>query len=469
MKIKLHDIEPDEGNPFLNCKLGREQYASILTNIIATYSDGFVLAINNEWGTGKTTFVKMWQQLLKKEGYKTLYFNAWENDFDSSPLVAIISELKTLVTESNKRVYNSVLSKGAVLAKNIVPALVKSIAEKYIEIETLNDAIKNFAKGTTEILEQEIKDFTQKKETIKEFRKTIEQFIKEDNSQKPLVFFIDELDRCRPDYAVEFLEQMKHLFSVKGIVFVLSIDKNHLACSIRGFYGNENINTEEYLRRFIDLEYSIPNPSIKEFCKYLFEYYSFKDFFFAERRVSHRHLQGEADSFLIMAELLFNKSNSTLRQQEKIFGSARLILQSFKIDEPLFPYLLFFLIFIKTIKNDSYKKIEQGSIMLQDLSDLFNEIMSAETDYQHNLNLIYVEALILHFYNNNKGPYKEKLLINDDNGNQFCIVKSKLDVENSRYSLAACLNDIDNNFNYRDYNLNYFLKKISLLDPVYFF
>ena len=65
MKIKHHEIEIPQENPFANCKLAREPYARVLTDIANTYADGFVLAINNEWGTGKTTFVKMWQQQLK--------------------------------------------------------------------------------------------------------------------------------------------------------------------------------------------------------------------------------------------------------------------------------------------------------------------------------------------------------------------------------------------------------------------
>lgn len=65
MKIKHHEIIPNKENPFAECKLGREPYARVLTDIVNTYADGFVLAINNEWGTGKTTFVKMWQLMLK--------------------------------------------------------------------------------------------------------------------------------------------------------------------------------------------------------------------------------------------------------------------------------------------------------------------------------------------------------------------------------------------------------------------
>lgn len=320
MKIKHHEIEISQEKPFSNCKLNREQYAKVLTEIIRTYVDGFVLAINNEWGTGKTTFVKMWKQQLNNEGFQAIYFNAWENDFNNNPLVAIMSELKPLTKGKidNEKIFKSVVEKSAVLTKNIAPPLVKSLIKKYVvDTDVIDAAIENATKAATEILEEEIKEYTDKKKTIKEFRSELEKFIETTESQKPLVFIVDELDRCRPNYSVEVLEQLKHFFSVTGIVFVLSIDKNHLASSIKGFYGSDKINTDEYLRRFIDLEYSIPKPSNKVFCEYLFDYYEFNDFFSSLQRKQYHELQNDAEYLLKVAELLFHKANAILRQQEK--------------------------------------------------------------------------------------------------------------------------------------------------------
>jgi len=295
MKIRHREIEISKENPFAECKLERKQYANILTKIVNNYADGFVLAINNEWGTGKTTFVKMWQQALSNDGFQTIYFNAWENDFDNNPIVALMSELKGLTNTKNSEVFKSIVEKGAILAKNVLPALVKSIANKFIDIEMLTDAIENVTRGTTEILENEINEYITKKKTVLEFKEYLERFVKTTETDKPLIFIIDELDRCRPDYAVELLEQIKHFFSVSGIVFVLSIDKNHLASSIKGYYGSECINTDEYLRRFIDLEYSIPRPSTKSFCKYLYTYYSFGDFYLSDERKGHQVFQNDPE------------------------------------------------------------------------------------------------------------------------------------------------------------------------------
>lgn len=466
MKIKHHEIEIPQENPFANCKLAREPYARVLTDIVNTYADGFVLAINNEWGTGKTTFVKMWQQQLENEGFQTIYFNAWENDFDSNPLVALMSELETLTNAKNKKVFKSVVEKGAVLVKNIAPSLAKSLIKKYVvDIDEIAvDAIENVTKASTEILESEIKEYADKKKTIIEFRKELEKFVKQADNTKPLIFIVDELDRCRPNYSVEVLEQIKHFFSVSGIVFVLSIDKNHLASAVKGFYGSEQIDSNEYLRRFIDLEYSIPKPSTKDFIKYLFEYYSFKDFFSSQERMQFRELHSDSENFTSMADFLLTKSNATLRQQERIFALTRLVLCSFKINEYTFPHLLFLLVYLKIIRVDLFQQIEKGELTLQELSDSIGNLMLSEDKDNHRINTAYVEALLLWFYNNNR-EYRKKidLIGRDEEGKPTTPIKSKLLSEND--SLASYFENIDRQ-RYDHLKLDFLLKRINLTEPV---
>src|SRR5690606_14703518 len=131
-----------------------------------------------------------------------------ENDFDKNPLIAIMAELKSL-TKNDDTAFKSVLQKGAILTKNIVPELLKALLTKYTGLDKATiDAIKNTSEGVTEILKDEIEEYASKKKTILEFRDELEDFVKKNTNNKPLVFIIDELDRCRPDYAVEVLEQM---------------------------------------------------------------------------------------------------------------------------------------------------------------------------------------------------------------------------------------------------------------------
>jgi hypothetical protein len=90
-----------------------------------------------------------------------------------------------------------------------------------------------------------------------------------DKGSKPIVFVIDELDRCRPPFAVELLEKIKHLFSVDGLIFVLAIDRQQLSEAVRCLYG-QGLDADNYLRRFIDLEYRLPAPKIEQFVKVQF-------------------------------------------------------------------------------------------------------------------------------------------------------------------------------------------------------
>ena len=120
--------------------------------------------------------------------------------------MALMSELKPLTKGKidGEKVFKSVVEKGAILTKNVVPALVRSLIKKYIvDTDLIDDAIENVTKAATEILEEEIKEYSDKKKTITEFRNELEKFVKKTEGSKPLIFFIDELDRCRPNYAVE--------------------------------------------------------------------------------------------------------------------------------------------------------------------------------------------------------------------------------------------------------------------------
>ena len=119
MKIRHNDIEINTENPFQNCRLAREPYAVVLTELIKNFNDGFVLAIDSEWGTGKTTFVKMWKQHLENEN---------ENDI----LVTLISELEELKSSKNEAAFKTMLSKAAPLAKTLALGFIKTQVEKYV-------------------------------------------------------------------------------------------------------------------------------------------------------------------------------------------------------------------------------------------------------------------------------------------------------------------------------------------------
>jgi hypothetical protein len=136
-----------------------------------------------------------------------------------------------------------------------------------------------------------------------------------------LIIFIDDLDRCKPDYTIKLLECIKHFFSVPGAVFVLAIDSDSLGASVRASYGDA-IDTDNYLRKFIDWRYRLPKPRAKNFGSFLAEKFEFSSI--ADAGFAKEDLASAAIAFGKVAETL----NLTLREQEQCFTELNLTLRS---------------------------------------------------------------------------------------------------------------------------------------------
>ena len=365
MISKLKEPEIEKENPFKNCKLNRFRYGEILTQVVSTYSDGYVMAINGKWGSGKTTFVKMWKQYLEDQGFKTLYFNAWEDDFVSDPLVGLVAKFKEIDEKKEAKTnFSSIVTAVGKLSWKLLPAIVKGRVKKYTgeDVAELVDAV---LQPTSELFVNEIEAYEQQSESIKSFREAVSKFVEEHTNGKPLIFMVDELDRCNPHYAVKVLERIKHLFCISNVVFVLSIDKEQLENSIRGYYGSDRIDAGEYLRRFIDVEYILPEPDVELFCKYLFDIFGFNDFFVG--RSKRTVLQAEEENFKEMSKFLFENLHFSLRQMEKIYANMRLILCTFDERMPAYPGILLLLLYIRMIDVDFYRKINSREVNVQEI------------------------------------------------------------------------------------------------------
>ncbi len=467
IEIRHKDLVIEEENPFANCKLGRKENASVLTEIIESYADGFVLALNNKWGTGKTTFVKMWEQHLKNGGFKTMYFNAWENDFEMEPLVAMLGELKKLLGNTKSNIFDSLLEKGAIISKRILPSVVKAVTKKYLGDEVA-DIISDSAKAATDILKDEVEEYIKKKENLLAFKKELEEYVKKNSNGKPIIFIIDELDRCRPDYAVEVLEKVKHFFSVPGIIFILSIDKEQLGYAIQGYYGSSKIDTDEYLRRFIDLEYQLPKPDTDSYTKYLFDYFSF-DGFFKEQLEK----KNDKNNFVSFSMSLCNLFNYTLRQYEKLFAFTRVVLRSIHKDtKNCSPDFILLLVHLKLFNENLYKQIKDKNLTTQQLVDEFETLFLTPKSERIN-DIIYLEAQLVFYYHQYldeeaSGHSRDISLFiesSQSESKEFTLTSKTSEMSNIEYDLEKCVEYIEENqLRYYPYHFSYFLNIIELLN-----
>ena len=273
-KSKTNEIHIPENKPFDNDLLEREPCADILTNIINTESGPYVLAINTIWGGGKTTFIKMWEQHLKNEGYQTIYFNAWEVDFATDPLVAVLSEIKNKL-KLNDKFFEQLKDNLPELKGVTSNVILKLLSGGALSSSDFTD--QSLTNKSDQIITALLDEHEAKKKLRKNFKELLEKKIIEDsNTQNKCVFFIDELDRCKPDFAIKLLETIKHLFDIPGMIFILSIHKEQLGHALRTVYG-QNMSVDGYLRRFIDLEYKLPEPETSTFIDFIANEYGLKN------------------------------------------------------------------------------------------------------------------------------------------------------------------------------------------------
>jgi len=265
----------DKKEPWKHDKLERRPIAERLNDIIDDIKQPFVMTLCGRYGSGKTTFAQSWRWDLENNGTRTVYFNAWESDYSSDAFAAFVNVVSKSINEpETKKLFLDKSKKflGAVMrgtTKAVINAGVKKITGDDVDdfldkLGTSDDALAGvFSSAAGEVFKaQEVAE-----NSLEEFKEILTEHISTLENER-LVVLVDELDRCRPNYAVEVLERIKHVFDVPGIIFVLLVDKDQLLNSISGVYGNK-LDAEGYYRKFVDWDYKLPKPSNYSYIQHL--------------------------------------------------------------------------------------------------------------------------------------------------------------------------------------------------------
>ncbi len=240
----------------------RRRLGEQLTNYVDRLQCGAVLALDARWGEGKTWFVRHWQKHLEDESHNVIYLDAFANDYLDDPFLVIASEIASKLDKTaDKRLVHKFKKAAAVMQQGLLtlaPTLIASMIScaltsgiiPLIKIDSdsikdkLDDAIdkvtENIGDKVTEAIQNKIDSYEEEKQSLFAFKNTLAQLA--ESLDKPLVFIIDELDRCRPDFAIRLIERIKHFFDIKNIVFVLVMDKAQFLKVVCHNYGyDENL------------------------------------------------------------------------------------------------------------------------------------------------------------------------------------------------------------------------------------
>ena len=246
-KIDLNPpaLEPAADAPWRDDALQRQGIASELDSLVAQLAGGAEsasIALDGGYGTGKTFILKRWVQEMQSRRQVAVYYNAWENDCDDDPLVSLV---ETLASDEKTD-----WGKRSALALNVA---LTGIVRKYTGI----DAQKAWGAGkdqTAGLLEAA----RGRRESRQRLKGILTELVEatQANEASGVVVVIDELDRCRPTFATEVLERVKHVMSVPGLVFVFGVNILALRETVRAVYGN--IDAHQYLLRMFTTTLHMP-------------------------------------------------------------------------------------------------------------------------------------------------------------------------------------------------------------------
>ena len=274
--MKSLDLLATEENVYLAFEadaIGRNEDVAAFVSMLNSLDRESVIAVNARWGEGKTFFIKqvkmildsfnqnykkterkeeiykVWRQLtrgkeIEVQPFVTVYYDAWENDNDEDPVLSlIVSILQEIDGLEDLGVDRSLLSTAGELLDFFTGRTVKGVLEGLKG----KNPLECIRKG---------KDFDAK---VTSFLKAV---LPERGNR--LVIFVDELDRCKPDYAIRLLERVKHYFANENITFVFSVNIDELQHTICKFYGS-SFDACRYLDRFFDFRVELPKPDMEKY------------------------------------------------------------------------------------------------------------------------------------------------------------------------------------------------------------
>ncbi len=291
-----------------DCKLGRKRQADLLTKYLLERNrrdrqigrpNTYSLNIDAPWGMGKTFFIERWMQDLQVEGldHPVLIFNAWENDYSKDALGcllgSILDQLDKYIKKNEdggglniKERLETLRKAGTGLVKVLAPAAVGVATTALIGVPIATSIVSDpsssmiddmildrISKLSSDTAKEAIESKEGQADIVEHFRTALRLLINEvekiEGKSLPVFLFVDDLDRCRPDFTIELLECIKHFLSVDGVYFVFATDAEQLNASLNAVYGSK-FQGERFFKRIFNREVRLAEPDHDLFAAHLF-------------------------------------------------------------------------------------------------------------------------------------------------------------------------------------------------------
>ncbi len=372
------EAEQENQPTFTNDLLERNELSQRLERYLEvdqTFVEGsLVVSLDAPFGSGKTTFLKMWEHDLnerRENGDKTflpIFLNAWESDFCADPLASLLCSLIEAVDGyAEKATKEKLIEAGKQLAW-----FGMSVGNDLVAKATGLDLVSagEFAKGKTANTTLDFLDIHKKKiEALNELKAAIKAIV-DDQNMPPILFFVDELDRCKPDFAIHFLETIKHVFDINNLTFLLAVDLGQLKNSAKSMFGNK-LDFTEYYRKFSHRTHKLPVASAGQL-NTLVNAFAKKYLYVSDKR--NTGLYFDTHKSKQITELL-DCFEVTPRQAESIFRSIGYALASKQLNEKsnadhMWGYKMFLILccVIKEVDSAQFAKIKEEENQIENFA-----------------------------------------------------------------------------------------------------
>lgn len=419
--------------------LKMKDYATNIINIIQGCEDfpksndnnAYVIGIDASWGSGKTYFDKLLIDFIsdneKLMHIKTIYYDAWSSDFwDNAfePFFSKIIESSVMDSEIIKSGSADILKSAAkIVALGIKGFTLKKI-ENLFDTGSADHILDEYKKMWDNALDDEyqvdkfFKEFANFSRAISFFKISLENAVKKNEGK--IVIFVDELDRCKPTFAIQTLEIVKHLFNIEGLIFIFSLDLEQLSYCVQSVYG-EKIDAVGYLERFFNFITTLPR----------LDYGNIVQLY-----VREFHIEYNNDKFIqsvIKIGVIFNLS---LRDLRTVLSSLYILQQiSLKMyssnDDAIILYLYFLTI---KYKYPSYLK---HAVQYNDMKNLSSFLSTHEVPFLHAHKKVYLESETLV----KKIRSNEYKLIQELNGEYYWPDTNKVKIISDKNNMTILIDD----------------------------
>ena len=375
MRIVVPPLVVEENESFKNDLFERRSFGESLLNVVERSKGELVISLDGQWGEGKTTFVKMWQGLLNESNIPNIYVDAFTNDYVDDAFISIASAITSYVDsnstdeEKAKEFKERAKDVGGKLlawtAKLGVKAATLGVV-KDSDIEELQDIKGDLSKSASaivgEFIDERLSSHSQDIELVQQFKELLSELpaVLSQEENKPFVVIIDELDRCKPTYAVDLIEKIKHLFAVSNVVFLLVMHKKQLEEAVKCIYG-QNIDAHAYLQKFINIETTIPKRISARHGNDLSRY--------SQKLLELHELEtwGDDRNIVDCIEPLAMHFNLSLRQLEKIFTNIAILYSSSSERHLRLVPIIVFISVIKVVNTSLFQSLLHQNVTYESL------------------------------------------------------------------------------------------------------